>query len=381
MDVTFAGRFVIGVKIRPDFASEMVGRSMFRRVAPFLALALAGGVHGCGGKGGSGVKPDAGDALLTGSVKVTWSIVSPRGDAVSCSDLGIVKASAQVGGTPIFVDCGQEQVARFDQLMPDNYPVIVQLFKIEDTYFTEMLGNVRVNAGEEATASFTFTIDPQMGMTGGLTIRWRINDEPAATGCAHVNGATVRVQALPGSKGDFESSGPCTDGKISVDGLQAGDYGVLLALADAQGTVIANSQIPRVTVASAMTAMPNEVAFVTRMLEQAKIHALWTVNGMSAATSSVCMQAGTGVVVKAFPLDNTGVVTYTASTACTNGQVQSDRVPPGTKPHRVVFELYQDLFSTPPIPILLTSTEAKPFFFIRGMTTTVSVDLKTMSGM
>ena len=74
------------------------------------------------------------------------------------------------------------------------------------------------------------------------------------------------------------------------------------------------------------------------------------------------------------------VATYSASAACSLGEIRAGGIAPGPLPHRIVFQLYQDFFTTPPIPMLLTSTTVQPYFFYRGETTTVSVNLDTMQG-
>jgi hypothetical protein len=355
------------------------------RILRVLAIGAALAAVRCGGKSSSDAGPIATDGgSQTGSAKVTWNIVSPKGDAVSCAQVNIASFRVTLIGQPMVVPCGQTQEAEFTNLLPDRYAVTVELLTADMAAVDDQITNVVVTAGQEIATNLTFTRDPLLGQEGGLQIRWRIDSDPASTGCARIGGTAVTVQDMPGSIASFEVSQPCSVGTASVAMLQAGDYGVLLTLSDATGMRLATASIGRVTVMPGMTAMPAEVPFLTGTVQTARIHATWNVNTASSAAAG-CQHAGAdGIVIAAFPLGQE-VATFSTSVACDLGQLRLGSIPPGPMPQRILFQLYQDFFTTPPIPMLLTSTTVmsdqtgQPFFFVRGETTTVSVDLKTMS--
>jgi hypothetical protein len=120
--------------------------------------------------------------------------------------------------------------------------------------------------------------------------------------------------------------------------------------------------------------MPEVVNFFTSgPVERSELFAEWTVNGTTAAAGCAELEADT-VFVRAFP-DQENVATVTATSACDAGSVRITGVPPGVRRHRVAVILYSGFMSVPPIPQQVTSTTVRDIVFLRGETSTVSVDL------
>src|SRR5438045_2933955 len=90
-------------------------------------LIAAAVLSSCGGS--KGAKPDAG-APAVGSAKISWVIVSPAGQPVSCSGLAVDEATVSIGSAPVHVACGGDQTVTFPSLQPQRYPVVVQLLKL-----------------------------------------------------------------------------------------------------------------------------------------------------------------------------------------------------------------------------------------------------------
>src|SRR5438067_2062842 len=79
-----------------------------------------------------------------------------------------------------------------------RYPVLVQLLKLGAAIYDQR-DNVTVEGGQEASLTLTFTIDPITATEGSLKLRWRVNDQPAATGCRTVGGTHVHMVNTPDS--------------------------------------------------------------------------------------------------------------------------------------------------------------------------------------
>lgn len=339
-----------------------------RRLAPSLLFLLA---SACGEDGTQHVPPPP---AAVGSVRVTWSIATTSGEAISCGALGAERAQVLLGGKEVFVPCGEAEEAIFDNLTPGRYPVIVRLLRLGTAVLLEEATNTVV-AGDapRAEVAVRFTFDPNLGTSGDLVVRWRLDDAPASSACAAAGGETVLVEDLPGSRAELSATAPCTAGQVTFTGIPAGDYGILLILRDAAGATLFTASIPMVQVPSGDVARPQEVPFLTGGIERARLHAEWTVNGTVAAAG--CDAAGADAVfLRAYP-DRETVATVTATAACADGRITLADVPPGPRRHRVFFQLYSGYFTDPPLPRLLTSTSALDVLFLRGQTSSVSVDL------
>jgi hypothetical protein len=307
---------------------------------------------------------------VVGSARVTWKIQTPAGDAVDCADLGIEDALVSMAGREAVVPCGQEQVAVFDNLIAQRYPVVVKLRILGGSGVRlEAASNVVVEGGKQADVDVTLTYDPIVGDRGRLLIRWRIDNEPAATGCTRAGGATVVVQELPGSRSELDNQAPCTDGQLQFDDIPAGSYGVLVTLRDASGATITSNAISSVDVRPGDVTMPPELSLFTDAADRSRMFARWTINGTDPATGCGMVNAD-DVILRAFP-ESEFVATFTATVACTAGQVNVEDIPPGIREHRVSFQLVGDLTG------VLTSTTVYDVLFLRGQTATVAVDLRT----
>lgn len=324
----------------------------------------------CGGKA---TKPAPEPPAAIGSARITWRILSSSGDPQTCAELGVDSAVVSLGGKGVTVMCGQEQVALFDNLVAQRYPVIVQLLKLRTSVFREMRGNVEVQGGKEATLDVVFRSDP-MTHTGSLSLRWTVNSQPAAIGCEAVGGAIVFIQDTGESIDHLNREVPCTAGETTFDGLRPGTYGVILSLKDADGTRIAANAVDRITVRDGqVTALP-EISLAGATLPTARLLARWTVSGTTAARGCAAISAD-AVVITATPVDSS-IAALTASVACTLGQVRIDPAPAASHPYRVALELYRDFFTPPPhFPTRLAFEIVPLVAFVRGQTATVSADL------
>lgn len=338
--------------------------------AGFLTTLLAAGA--CGGD--TIVEPPP--PTLIGSARVSWAMVSTAGAPLTCSDIRIDNAAISVGGETKVVNCGDAMSVAFDGLLASRYPVIIELRTLGTGVAYETRGNVVVEGGKEATLELTFTIDLNNALNGAALISWRIDDTPAAQGCAGVDGQTVRITDLDGSIAEVDVSAPCTDGQVMISMMRPGAYGLRLELIDSTGSRVTVSSIETLNVKAGETTTPLQVELITMPLTRAKLYASWTVNGTAAVAGCAAVNAD-AVVVKAFPEDET-VPSVTATSACDRGFILADRVPPGGRPHRVVFQLYTGFSTVPPIPAVLTSTIVYGIIFRAGETSSVSADLRSM---
>ncbi|MCK6544847.1 hypothetical protein L6R52_03195 [Myxococcota bacterium] len=330
-------------------------------------------VSACGEDGEPFVPPPPAEI---GSARVTWRIESTAGAPIACSELGIETTMVLFGGKQVIVPCGQPEEAVFENLLPDRYSVIVQLRRVGSGFFDEQVANVVVVADQQATAEFVFEYDRTSGTGGGLSLAWTIDGEDPVDACSAVGGARVRVTSRPGSREDFRAEVPCTDGSVVVEDLPAGTYGVLFQLLDADDAIVATASLVSVEVFSGEISVPLPVSFTTGVVQRATFFAAWTVNSTTAAAGCVAADAET-MIIKAFP-DNVIVPTLTATVACTAGQVTVSDVVPGPRRHRITFQLFRGLTSTPPLPVIVTSTTVRDVYFARGETSSVSVNLRSL---
>lgn len=345
----------------------MDGRSLGSAAVMALALSV-GALAACGSDGPKFVPPPP---AAIGSARVVWRIETPSGAPATCTEVGLESAEVLLGGAPKTVTCGEPEEATFDNLTEGRYAAIVRLKKLGTAVFAEQATNVQVVGGKTTTATVTFSYDPMMGTTGSLLLGWTIDGEDPLTACARVNGATVHVSELSGSRAPFSADVDCRDGEVQLDDLPAGRYGALLLLRDQSGLTINTATVLDVDVVSRETSVPAPAQFRTGTPVLAKLLTEWTVNGVDAATG--CAAAGTDIVlVKAIPQPNGMVAAVTATVACSAGRFLAEDVQPGTRPHRVVFQLYEN-FAT--FPHVVTSTTVENVRFTRGQTSTVSVDL------
>lgn len=347
-----------------------------RHVLPaVLGAALAAAVTGsCGGDDPpTEVPPDT----TVGSARVTWSLISTTGDPVSCTDLRIDNAAISIGRETKLVACGEEMSVVFDNLLQQRYPVIIELRTLGSGVAYQTSGNVVVAGGVETPVALTFEIDLMNAFNGSALITWRIDDNNAAQGCSNVDGETVRITDLEGSIAEVDVSAACSEGQATIAMLKPGLYGLRLELIDSTGMRVAVSSIQSMEVKAGEVARPLQVEFVTMLVERARLFASWTLNGAASSTAACAALDADAVVIKAFP-ETELIASVTATAACSAGSISAGRVPPGVRPHRVVFQLYTGLSTNPPIPAVITSTIVRGIIFRAGETSSVSADLSTM---
>lgn len=336
-----------------------------------LTAALAFGFACGGGKAPAPPLPPS----VVGSARVTWSLISTTGTPLSCQQARVIKAKVSVGGGFVEVACGADQSATFDGLTAGAYPITVELLVQDGSIAQEMFASVTVVAGEVTPIALTFTIQLAPSAAATLQLAWTIDGSPPTTGCDQVGATTVHAETLTGSIGTFSATVSCTAGVLTEANLQPGIYGIVLTLLDASNQTLATGVVSAVTAVAGRSVAPDPVDFGTVKLPPAAFLGRWTVRGSTSAVSGCRRSTADGVVIKAFPVGQS-VPTFTTSVACGLGQLRIASVAPGPRPQLVVFQLYQDFFTVPPVPILLTSTTVQPVFFVRGKTATVSVDLE-----
>lgn len=342
------------------------------------ALAAVGAVlvlgASCGGDGTMMVDPPD---TTVGSARVSWSLMSTTGTPVSCADLRIDNAAISIGRETKLVGCGEEMSVVFENLLAQRYPVIIELRTLGSGVAFQTRGNVVVAGGAETPIALTFEIDLMNAFNGSAVIGWRIDDNNAAQGCSNVDGESVRITDLEGSIAEVDVTAPCTEGQVTIAMLKPGFYGLRLELIDSTGTRVAVSSIQSMEVKAGEVARPNQVEFVTMLSERARLFASWTLNGVASSTAACAALDADAVIVKAFP-ETELIASVTATAACSAGFISADRVPPGVRPHRVVFQLYTGFSTNPPIPAVLTSTIVRDIVFRAGETSSVAADLRTM---
>jgi hypothetical protein len=340
----------------------MMTRSALTTMLAGCALAACGG-----GKNNATI--DAGTVF--GSAKISWAITNAHMMPVACQDLGLSSASVSIGSTPMEVSCGSDQSVVFDSLVPQNYPVLVELIKGGAT-FDQKPGNVLVQAGQQASVTITFVENVNQANKGKITVNWTINGQPPAIGCENSGASTVHVETLPGSIADFAIDAPCTAGTLTSSSVAAGSYGLKLTLESAGMHALVSTLIDRVDVMSGQTATPPTVDFFLGNDTYAHFIGRWTINSTTATTACPRVN-GEHVEITAYPM-GTVVPTFTASAACARGKLVVPQVPPGIMPHHVVFKL----FAGPPVPMELALTSTDGIVFPRNQTSTVSVNFHVM---
>lgn len=119
--------------------------------------------------------------------------------------------------------------------------------------------------------------------TGSISLRWTINGQPAATTCATVNAANVRI-SLDGAPPAME---PCASGARVFASLPAGGHTVVADLLDAGGAVLNSfTSNPPIVVVVAGTALV-DIAFNANASggQTGGVRfTAWTVGGQPAST-------------------------------------------------------------------------------------------------
>jgi hypothetical protein len=330
-----------------------------------MVLALAAGVGGvrCGGAS-THAGPDAGPAA-TGALRVGWRLVDAVTTAtLSCDTLGIEQAEVAIGGAPRDMDCTKTSTL-VTGLLPGRYPVVVSML-IGDVSVGESDGNAIIVGGVQSTYTATISFNRANIEQSTLRMSWLVNGEPASTGCAALNGASVHILTQEGSRDSFDITVPCTDGAAAVMMLDPGTYALIYDLYDPNGVHIATATLDAVSLQSGEDTDAPEINFENVVVHAGAILGKWTVNGAAASTTACARACATEVVFKTV----NGPMTITSSVvaACEAGQAKLTGLLPAS--YSVRFDLFD-----PRVGGTLNGTTAHSLVVMPRSTTTVAGDL------
>jgi hypothetical protein len=303
---------------------------------------------------------------------VRWALRDPAGAPLSCAALGIEEAFVAVGGVPKLVPCGDAEEARFDNLVPGRFPVVIQLRALRIT-LAEHVTNVVVGSGAPTEHLHTFDLDPDAAQQGNLRFEWTLQGMPAASACELLGARSVRVRSLEGSIRPIDAMAPCADGLLVLERAQRGRYSLLVSLLDgAQATLESLSAVGVQVDRQETTRVRLDFLAAT---EPARLEARWTVTGSAAVDA--CAPAG-GVDVELELLRQgspNGPIARTSTRGpCREGLLALDPVtvaPGGGETYRTWAVLRLFDFNQ----VELASTLIEPVRLAPSRTTTIAGDL------
>jgi hypothetical protein len=334
---------------------------------------VALGVLATVGCGGSEVVRDPPDGSAPiGSLQVRWKIRNAvDGTPLSCADLGADAVEVRIASEPRTASCSDDGVV-FDRLLEGRYPVVVAL-KIGPVDIATGRANADVVRDTTGTIDVTIDADRRDFGLGAIVLRWRVDDLPAAEGCADIGGIRLTATAELGSIDEtLMGEAACSAGELRIDDARPGSYQFRLRIFDGAGDLIVATVTARIDVLPREAVTAPVVQFATRMQSPGRLLATYTINGTVAADRCEAVSGGF-VRLRVFSQDRTRPgstrLEDTQTASCAAGQVSAERL--STNLYRLNLELV-DVFST-----VLTSTTVDMIPVNRGRTTTIAVDLDT----
>lgn len=293
-----------------------------RRCWGGLAVAVLSLSAGCGDDPQDPLPPPA----VVGSVEVTWRLENANGESVDCSTLNLTGAEVRLGGEPVDVSCGEPQTARFTDLLPGRYPVLIRLF-VAGAVLREHVGNVVVMDQGEVQYDHAFLVDQSQFGTGSMEVRWFIDGQLPGSQCAIAGGEDVIIQLLEGPQSDVEVTRPCAEGTVTIDDLRQGSYRVLVTMSNADGFVGFPTLIRSAPVTQNTVEVVN-VDIVTMLPVGGDLVCRWTVN--SSVAIDGCAGLPPNFVEVSIRTDVSQSVTIaTATAACEQGELLMTDLPVG----------------------------------------------------
>lgn len=345
-------------------------RRRWTALLPSLALALPA----CGGEEGP---PDFGPGVQQGSITITWGLEDQDGEPLSCAELGVVDSYVAVGGTPQIIPCGEEQVATFDNLSPQRYPVVVRLRGLAETTIPggEQLDNIEIVDANPLTYDHTFTFDEDTGNTGRIKARWRIEGGDPMTGCERFGGDTVLIETQEGSIDEFTIEAPCTDGEAEQTNLRPGNYTLRLALLDDANEILAVRQSTWRVLRQSETEV--SISFSVQDRPRTALKVDWTVS--SSVAADVCQEQWDVRLLLAQDRPGQNPLTITtATTACDGGSFTFEDLIAPVNSQADRFQV--TTFLRDPLLGVLDSVLVEDILLFPSRTTTVAVDLDPTGG-
>lgn len=214
-----------------------------RALFALAALALGGGLVGCGGGAGGGGGAGSGGSCV-GSLQVAWT-VNAQSAASACAATGATTVSLVVDDQPIAdFDC-RAGFGRSPGVLPGQHNVTLVVSDVNgQALLTLPAMVVSVSCASQVdlgTADFTLQVcdPPQVGATWGLEKQ----ATRAPLTCEQAAAATVEL-TLNGTPFDFD----CGAYQGLTTTLQPGAYNADLALFDAGGNLLSQTNQMAVTV-------------------------------------------------------------------------------------------------------------------------------------
>ena len=333
------------------------------RIFPILITLLAAS---CGGT----EEPSPPDAQIPlGGLTVRWSIENDAGDVLSCEDVDTDTVDVAIGGSPVTLDCNAGTTT-FESLLPQRYPVVVQL-KFGPVVLATGLGNADVVAGETVEIDIVLQAERRNNDVGSIYLKWRIDDQPPARRCGELEALTLRITAEPSSIDPTLSADvACTDGEITILNAKPGSYNLRLTLERPDGSKVVSLLTGNFRVVSAGTADLGLLNFTTVLTGGGKILAQYTISS-SVATTEICEQIGAMEVrmsIRSIDIQTQSTrLEGTETSSCAKGSLSREKL--RTNLYSVQLEL-MDGFG-----IILTSSTVRDVPVTFGQTSTVSIDL------
>lgn len=275
--------------------------------------------------------PDPGPAAPVGSALISWSFASASGDAVSCSAAGVGSVRVQLGGEPRTIVCGDTMSTRFEDLLPGRFPVVIERLSTSGAVVETHLNNIQVAGLEETTYTHVFSISNIGGSgVGTLEIRWFIDGDVPARGCAATGGVSIRAVILDGPADVPPFTAPCTEGSRTLEGIRQGNYRVQVTLLDLSEQPVGFPALENgVFVTQNMTETVS-LDIVTQLPVAGQLLARWTLS--STGTEARCAGPPECTVEVSVRTDVSQSVSTTASAAVSRGAVFFEDLPVGRSP-------------------------------------------------
>lgn len=292
-----------------------------------MLLALAAGL-GCGDSGEPFVPPPPAEL---GSLVVRWAFVDGAGDEVDCADLRITAVRVEVGQGPVDVACGDGTEARFTELLPGRFPVVLTPLALDGARRLDLehVGNVVVTAGAPVEYTHAFELASTSFGEGRIEVRWFIDGQAPDRGCP-LNGATdVRLELTQGPGADRLLDAACLDGRVALEDVRQGNYRLQLDLLDDQGLRIGFPAVEQSLLVTQNETTDVPLNVVTSLPGRGELLATWTVEGVAPPDGCSGLPEANEVEVAVRTDDGMATTVGTATAACAADGVFIDELPVG----------------------------------------------------